>query len=89
MTIVPVILQKKLSIIQVLFCSSYLLRNVAEMKIVQSLQGSLQLLELFIENIHMRPIDIQIPMLKDDFQELRMSNPHVEEFKILFAMEFP
>jgi hypothetical protein len=37
----------------------------------------------------MRPIDIQRPMLRDGFQELRMSNPYIEEFKILFAMKFP
>jgi hypothetical protein len=36
----------------------------------------------------MRPIDIQRPMLRDGFQELRMSNPYVEEFKIMFAMKF-
>jgi len=37
----------------------------------------------------MRPIDIQRPMLRDGFQELRISNPYVEEFKIMFAMKFP
>jgi hypothetical protein len=62
---------------------------VAEMKIVQRLQGSIQLLELIAENIHMRPIYIQRPMLGDDFQELRMSSPYVVEFKILFTMKFP
>jgi len=36
----------------------------------------------------MRPIDIQRPMLRDGFQELRISNPYVEEFKIMFAMKF-
>jgi hypothetical protein len=36
----------------------------------------------------MCPVDIQRPILRDGFQELRMSCPHVEKFKVPFAMRF-
>ena len=62
---------------------------MAKMQLIKKLERALKKFQPFAERVHGRPEDISMPEAMKEIHKLRVSNPHIEEFKRLIPRSLP
>jgi hypothetical protein len=89
MNVIMVLMQKGLKAIQFFLSPGNLLRDVTIIKFVKLLQRPFQQFQLPTQSEHIGTINMSIPALLSQLQELRVISPHVKKFEIPVPARLP